>query len=429
MRTFFVFFVLCTSLLARNVIGFIENANTNEFVANAKVCDSKKCVLSDASGTFIITTDEERLHVKAYGFRPYGFDVNASKIHFIRPVEVKALYLTFWGANPRSKTFKRTLQLLQSTPVNSIIVDVKNEYGDLLYKSGLQKAAQNRAYENRQVYDIQDFVGRLKQHDAYLIARIVVFKDQLQASHNREYAIKDANGELWRNHDNIAWVDPFDRRSWEYTLDIAEDAAKQGFDEINFDYIRFPARRGLQLSRPSTLQSRTQAIAEFLQYAQKRLQKYGVFISVDTFGNICWSDDDTNIGQTVELFAKNADYLCPMVYPSSFASGTLGYTFPSEYPYEMVFRSIDNIKERIDLTRVRPWVQAFSDYTVRKKSYGPKEVQEQIRAATQLGANGWMLWSPSSKYKTAYFQSSDAREFIASFKDNAPQVGETPLND
>lgn len=202
----------------------------------------------------------------------------------------------------------------------------------------------------------------------------------------------------------MAWVDPFDKRSHEYTLRIAQEAAKVGFDEINFDYIRFPAKTGLRFSKENTQENRIKAIETFLDTAQTKLQEYGVFISVDTYGNICWSKDDNGIGQTVSSLAAHADYLAPMLYPSGFASGSFHFNYPADHPYAVVYRSIKNIEDRIDTTRVRPWLQFFRDYTAKKRAYERYEVQEQIRATQEVGTDGWMMWSPSSKYHLEYLR-------------------------
>ncbi len=417
MKRFLLPFFISGILYGESIVGFLEDAKTNSFIDNAQVCDSSRCVTSDGSGMFIIDTNETVLHVKAHGYRPYSFERNSSKIHFMCPVKIQALYLTYWGANLKSKTFNRIMEMAEKTSVNAVIVDLKNEYGDILYDSGSQKAKRYGALKNKMVYDIDAFVDNFKRGDLYLIARIVVFKDERQATHT-DYAIK-RKGKIWRNHDNIAWVDPFDKRAWEYVLDLAVDAAKRGFDEINFDYIRFPARAGLELSQDNTMHNRTKAMGEFLDYAKNRLRPYGVFVSVDTFGNICWSKDDTNIGQTVEVFERHADYLCPMVYPSSFASGSFGRKHPSQHPYEVVYKSIDNIKDRIALKRVRPWIQAFKDYSARKLHYSDFEIKEQVRATEELGTNGWMMWSPSSRYALNYFKDDDG----------VVATAETKLND
>jgi len=387
--------------------GKIIDKKTSKAIKEAKICDSKICVKSDENGTFNIQTKDEVLHVKAIGYRPYKID-NNSTVQQLTPIRVKALYLTFWGASPYSKTFKKALDLIDKTELNSIIVDVKNEYGYTSYKTDVKKANEYKTYQKRTIKDIDYFIKKLNEKDIYKIARIVVFKDELQASNNPDYAIKkEKTAKIWRNHDNMAWVDPFDKKSWKYVLDIAEDAAKKGFDEINFDYIRFPAKDGLKLKRKSTQESRTKTIAAFIDYAQDRLRKYGVFISVDTYGNICWSNGDSNIGQTIEIFEKHADYVCPMLYPSGFAYGSFSFKYPASKPYEVYARSIKHIKDKINPKKVRPWIQAFRDYKKQRLRYGKKEIQAQIKACDDTNTNGWMLWSPSSKYNPQHYKASE----------------------
>lgn len=313
---------------------------------------------------------------------------------------IKALYLTFWGASSNSKTFRRILELIDQTQLNAIVVDVKNEYGSTMFWTGFKQANSYGAHRNRTNRDIKKFMRTLKQKGIYTIARIAVFKDDIQASNNYEYAIKknDANATVWRNHDKMAWVDPFDKRSHQYTIEIAKEAAKVGFDEINFDYIRFPARKGLLYSQKNTQESRIKAIGNFLESAKKQLQPYGVFISVDIYGNVCWSKDDNSIGQTINSLQKHADYICPMLYPSGFASGSFGKKYPAKYPYLVVYRSIKHIENDIAPKRVRPWLQYFKDYSPARIPYRKEQIQQQIKAAEDAGAGGWMLWSPSSKY-------------------------------
>jgi len=296
------------------------------------------------------------------------------------------------------------MKLIKETEANAIVVDVKNEYGSTSFWTDFKQANSYGAQKQRTNRDIYKFIQKMKENNIYTIARIVTFKDELQASHNPDYALKrDSNGSIWRNHDNMAWVDPYDSRSHDYTISIAEEAAKVGFDEINFDYIRFPAKSGLRFSKENTQENRVKAIETFLDTAQSRLQKYGVFISVDTYGNILWSKkDDNNIGQMIESLAAHADYLAPMLYPSGFAAGSFKVKYPADHPHTVIYRSLNNIKDRIDLNRVRPWLQYFKDYKSKRRPYGKFEVQEQIRATKQLNANGWMMWSPSSRYHKNY---------------------------
>lgn len=373
-------------------------------VASAIISDSKKSIKSDENGSFFLKSKEKIYHIKAYGYRPFSFrsDYNSTVIQ-LQPIKIKALYLTFWGASNNSGTLKKILHLIDITEANAVVVDVKNAYGSTQFWTGFKQANSYGAYKQRTNRNIKKFMQTMKKHNIYTIARIVTFKDELQASHNIDYAIKKGKSNtIWRNHDNMAWVDPFDKRSHNYAIAIAEEAAKVGYDEINFDYIRFPAKEGLTFCRQSTQPNRIKAITQFLDEAKKRLRKYGVFISVDTYGNICWAKDDNGIGQTVSSLAEHADYLCPMLYPSGFSSGSFYFKYPSKHPYDVVYRSIKKIQDRIPSNRVRPWLQYFKDYTHARVEYKRKEIQEQIKATKDIGTNGWMLWSPSSRYHLKY---------------------------
>ncbi len=395
--------LITTSLFASFSSKLIDKDSIKP-ISGAMISDSLHTIKSDSNGSFIINSDENIVHIKAYGYRSLSIstdDKNESII--LEPITVKALYLSFWGANINSKTLKKIMKIIDEEKINSLVIDVKTEYGITSYKTSFAQANKYGSANQRTIKDIKKFMNFMKSKNIYTIARIVTFKDELQASNNPEYAIKNAKGEIWRNHDNMAWVDPYDKRSHEYTIAIAEDAAKVGFDEINFDYIRFPAKTNLRFSKKNTQENRIKAIGDFLSLAQDRLRKYGTFISVDTYGNICWSNDDTGIGQTVKSLAKNADYLSPMLYPSGFARGSFGRKHPANSPYIVIHRSIDNIMDEIDSKRVRPWLQHFRDYTSSKRQYRKFEINEQIRATQDVNTSGWMMWSPSSKYYSNYF--------------------------
>ena len=401
----FTLTTLLYTILFASFSGTILDKDSLKPLSGVTISDSKHSIKSDENGSFNIQSDENTIFVKAYGCKPFKFDKNTSQSEILlKSFDVKALYLTFWGANANSKTFKKVLNIIDNSKVNAIIVDIKNEYGSTSYKTSFKQANDYGASKQRTNRDIKKFMKLMKERGIYTIARIVTFKDELQAINNKDYAIKNKDGKIWRNHDNMAWVDPFDERSHSYTISIAEEAAKVGFDEINFDYIRFPAKRGLLFSKKNNQKNRLKAIESFLSLAQDRLRKYGVFISVDTYGNICWTKNDIGIGQTVESLAKNADYLAPMLYPSGFAHGSFGYKYPSDHPYIVINRSIKNIKDRINVKRIRPWLQHFKDYAHQKRHYRKFEVTEQIRASEDTNTSGWMMWSPSSKYKLNYYK-------------------------
>lgn len=408
LRKLLLSFFMFEAILWGSFSGVVIDKKTSQPIANATINDSFISVKSDENGTFAIQSAEDKIFVKAYGYRPYTLskETNSTTVA-LEPITVKALYLSFWRASNNSPRLKEILEIIEKTEINSIVVDVKSEYGSTSYKTSFEKANGYGAHNDRTNRDIEQFMKLMKSKNIYTIARIVTFKDELQASNNPEYAIKKSDGTLWRNHDEMAWVDPFDKRAHEYTVSIAEDAARVGFDEINFDYIRFPAKDGLSFSKESTQESRVEAISEFLKLAQNRLRKYGVFISVDTYGNICWEDHDMGIGQMIEPLARYADYIAPMLYPSGFAKGSFGLENPSEHPHAVIYRSLKNIEDQIESKRLRPWLQSFKDYAHRKIEYNYFEINEQIRAAADTNTSGWMLWSPSSRYELSYFRAKE----------------------
>ena len=421
-KTIIILITLLPTLLFSSFSGTIVDKTTFIPINNATLSDSTNSVKSDKNGYFTIDSNETTFHVKVYGYRPLSINSDINETIFeIEPINVKALYLTFWGASNSSRTSKKIFEIIDKTEINAVVVDVKNEYGSTSFLTSFKQANSYGAHEDRTNRDISKLMKKLQDKNIYTIARIVTFKDELQASNNPDYAIKlDSNGSIWRNHDNMAWVDPYDKRSHEYAVSIAEEAAKVGFDEINFDYIRFPAKKRLRYSKKNTPENRIKAIGEFLDLAQNRLRKYGVFISVDTYGNICWSKDDNGIGQTVTALAAHADYLSPMLYPSGFAKGSFYFEHPSEHPYEVIYRSIKNIQDKIDSKRVRPWLQYFKDYAHKRRYYKKDEIRDQIRATEDINTSGWMMWSPSSRYHAEYFKSTQ--------KENNETLLSSPLN-
>lgn len=397
---------LLQTLLFASFSGTVIDNTTSKPIEGAMISDSKTTVKSDKDGKFNLNTNEKIAHIKSYGYKALKLKETATTSNFkLEKINIKALYLTFWGASGNSMTMKKIFKIIENTEVNAIVVDIKNEYGSLLYKTSFEQANSYGAHEQRTNRNIARFMKMMKDRNIYTIARIVTFKDEIQASNNPEYAIKNAKGEIWRNHDNMAWVDPYDARSHDYTIRIAEEAAKVGFDEINFDYIRFPAKTHLKFTQENTQENRVKAINSFLDSAKKKLLKYGIYISVDTYGNILWTKDgDNNIGQTVKSLSEHADYLAPMLYPSGFARGSFGKKNPSSHPFIVIYRSIKHVDKIIHPSRVRPWLQYFRDYAHTRMKYEKHEVNEQVRAAEKMNTNGWMMWSPSSKYHEHYFK-------------------------
>jgi hypothetical protein len=184
---------------------------------------------------------------------------------------------------------------------------------------------------------------------------------------------------------------------------IAREAALKGFDEIQFDYLRFPGEGRFEdahYSRPSTQPARIAAILRFLELAREALRGTGAALAIDVFGYTAFNENDTGIGQRIEDLAPLVDYLCPMTYPSGYHRGIPGYPNPVAHPYEVVFETVRRMRARTSHTRVqvRPWIQDFRDYAFDRRLFGVREVRAEMKAADDAGAAGWMLWNSGNRY-------------------------------
>ncbi len=315
------------------------------------------------------------------------------------PAKVKALYLSFWGAGS-SKVTNRVLKLNKETEINAVVVDIKNEYGQIAYEGNVPSAKAIGAYKRATIDDIRSFIADLKSQGLYVIGRMVVFKDHLFATRHPNLAIQNSMGEVWINNEKLAWGNPASSIVRDYNVQIAAEAAMMGFDEINFDYIRFPASKTIRIGKANTQYNRVNSISSFLKAAKEALDPMGVRISVDTYGYVCWNKNDTGIGQKLEELEKYADYICPMLYPSGFHLGIPEYKDPMANIYEIIFYTLEKAHDRtgIDRSRFRPWLQAFRDYSFDKRPFRAAEIRDQISASEDFGSGGWLLWHPASYF-------------------------------
>jgi hypothetical protein len=279
------------------------------------------------------------------------------------------------------------------------VIDIKGDRGFVCFRSGLALATEIGAQKIVTVPDMPALLHRLHKEGIYTIGRIVTFKDNVLGTAKPELALR-RNGTIFKDREGLTWVDPFLADVRKYNIDLAVSAAKAGFDEIQFDYVRFPDAKGVEFSEPSTEESRPQAITDFLKQARDKLVPYNVFLAADVFGYICWNPGDTGIGQDITRLSGVLDYISPMLYPSGFLYGIPKYRDAVAHPYEIVRFSLDRARERagIDAVRFRPWLQAFADYAFDKRQFGRKEIQAQIQAAESFGADGWILWNPRNIY-------------------------------
>ena len=374
----------------------------------------------DEQGRFVLEEPAEidRITVKAPGYRlvthPVG-DASVAQIE-LEPFAVKGIYITFGRLADRAK-LEELLQLVVDTELNAVVIDVKSDRGWLAWPSEVPLAQEMGVYR-KELMDLREVVQMCHERGIYAIARMVIFKDEPFAQARPDWAAKWANGTLYRDFEGLAWMDPFRQEVRDYNLGLTMEVVEMGFDEIQYDYIRFASDgvRGVVYSQEDNADTRTAAVTEMVRQAHEALSLTPAFLSVDLFGLTPWVEPpaDMGIGQRVADIAAYADFICPMLYPTTFTRGNLGYEVPGNHPYEVVYRSTMKHHERTD-TLVRPWIQAYS---IGSFSYGPVELLLQIRAAEEAGSSGWMFWHAATRY--------DAEVFMPDAWERYPAAGGPP---
>jgi hypothetical protein len=401
---------------AQAAIGWVQVLDQNACtpIENAVVTVDGKALRTDVEGMAPLPEMSTRVLVRAPGHGRVVItddtNVMLSVVLHLPSVTPRALYLSFYGIGD-GRLRRNALKLLDETELNALVIDVKGDRGYIPYRSKVALAAIAGAQKIITVRDMPGLIATLRAQGIYLIARIVVFKDDPLARTHPEWAVRIPSGAIWHDREGLAWSDPFRQEVWDYNLDIAEEAAQLGFDEIQFDYLRFPDEPGLVFSKPSTEKSRVAAISGFLTAARKRLAPYNVFVAADFFGYTLWNKDDTGVGQRLEDQAPILDYTSPMLYPSGFQFGIPGYSNPVAHPYEIVGLSLRNAQKRTGLPAqyFRPWLQAFHDYAFDHRRFGADQIAEQIKAAEDFGSDGWMLWNPQNVYTDAGLKKEQAQ--------------------
>jgi hypothetical protein len=386
-------------------------------LVGASVVAAGREVRTDAQGAFVLEDlpADATVLIKAPGYARVRLEPGggAPGDVVLRPETIKAAYLTYFGVGDRTIR-DRVLDLVDRTELNAVVIDVKGDRGWIPYRTAVPAALAAGAQGPVLLRDFDRLLADLKARGVYTIARIVTFKDDVLAHARPDLAVLDTRtGRPWRDREQLAWVDPFREEAWTYNLEIAREAAAKGFDEIQFDYVRFPTDGRLsaaRLSRPNTQEARLAAVSGFLARARRELGPLGVFVAADVFGYTAFNQNDTDIGQRIEELAPHLDYLSPMVYPSGYHLGIPGYRNPVAHPYQVVYESVRLIRLRSagHPVRVRPWLQDFRDYAFDRRPFGPAEVRAQIRAAEEAGSVGWMLWNPRNVYTAAALAPGDA---------------------
>ncbi|MCM1044814.1 MAG: putative glycoside hydrolase [Candidatus Gastranaerophilales bacterium] len=329
--------------------------------------------------------------------------------------EVRGIYVT--GPRAGSASMEELIALLDETELNSMVIDVKNDEGNLTYRMDLEAAEELGACINY-IPDMAELMAKLKEHDIYTIARIVCFKDPYLAQGRPELALLKADGTPLTDAYGLAWVNPYEQGVWEYLTQVAEAAVDIGFDEIQFDYVRFPigddgdhADYGVD----AAAYPREQAITDFLDYAAERIHAKGALITADVFGTIIGSETDKNtVGQDYVSLGDTVDVLSPMVYPSHYGNGVFGLDVPDAHPYDTVYAALCQSAEELsvlpveDRAIVRPWLQAFTaSWVPGYISYEGAQIREQIQAVYDAGYREWILWNSTNRYSADGLETAD----------------------
>ena len=304
---------------------------------------------------------------------------------------------------------EKILGIIEATEVNSVVIDVKNDIGLVAWKSDIEIVNTVGSNWNTPMKNFNVLMDYLKSKEVYTIARIVAFKDPYFAENMPDHSIQLSTGGVYKDKAGFAWVNPFDEYVWKYVVAISQEAALRGFDEIQYDYIRFPDN-AKYYNEITTFPGRNgrdkdEAIEDFLIFAQKALEPYHVHVSADVFGVIThsWDDKPEDIGQTWRKITNNTEYISPMVYPSHYGTGYYGFDVPDQHPYEIIQYASREAIERNAAQRkpaiIRHWYQGFTAPWVKGYIlYEEDAIQKQIIAGVELGLDEYIIWNSGNTY-------------------------------
>ena len=415
-----------TKIIASSLIFLIAGFGWFYFLSKKTVISIESKQPEQASQQVSLPEKTEKIETQ----KPANSDIEPQKPLQNPPETIKAVYFTSWSGATESR-INYLLDLKKTTQINSVVIDIKDYSGLIAYNIDLPEAEKYRTKEIR-ISKINSLIKKLHDNGIYIIARITAFQDPALAKARPDLAVKRKNNAsstppypTWYDNKKLAWLDPGSKEVWDYIVSIAKDAAGRGFDEINFDYIRFPSDGDLSVMYFSFSDPKIpkhQIIKNFFQYLRESLPD--IKISADIFGLVTINKDDMGIGQVLEDIYENFDYVCPMVYPSHYYTGTLGYKNPADHPYEVIRYSMDNAFNRLLAlkypktaasatsspqtdqispanpkirAKLRPWLQDFDLGAI----YTADMVKSEIKAvsdALKYEYSGFMLWNPSNVY-------------------------------
>lgn len=392
-----------------------------------KIFKLKKYILAVliffALGTaaFIFWKDEvfPTIEYSAILNKPIGYPEKIA--HLSTPSPVKGIYMTSYVAG--TKDWRESMvKMIDETELNSIVIDVKDYTGRIAFEVKDPSLKETGAVENR-IPDIVEFISYLHSKNIYAIARISVFQDAYLVKKRPDLAVKTKTGTVWKDYKGIAWLNPASREVWDYTIKISKEAERVGFDELNYDYIRYPSdgdMKNIVLPYADGAKTKAESLKLFFAYLSENLTDLEIPLSIDMFGFVTTHTDDLNIGQILEDAVPYFDYICPMVYPSHYPKTYMGFSNPANHPYEVIKFAMDTAIQRlinqslglspmststspaslsssnfkILISKLRPWLQDFdlgADYTA-------EMIRKEKQAVYDSGLTSWLLWDPANKY-------------------------------
>ena len=323
--------------------------------------------------------------------------------HIKTPEAVKALYMSGWVAGNK-KLRDNLVRIIDDTELNAVVIDIKDYTGRVSFITDNPELKSICSSENR-IPDVKEFIAELHDKGIYVIGRISVFQDSYLVHKKPEYAVTTKAGAVWKDYKGVSWLDVGAKPVWEYAALIGEESYAVGFDELNFDYIRFPSDGNmLDIAYPfSQNKLKSGALKEFFAFIDKRFHSKSIPISADLFGMTTSNTDDLGIGQILEHALEHFDFVAPMVYPSHYPKNFMNIPVPAAKPYEVIkFAMETGVRRATAATttplKLRPWLQ---DFSIGGVTYTPEMVQAQIQATYDVGLTSWMLWNASNKYTEA----------------------------
>jgi hypothetical protein len=388
--------------------GVVTDAATNQPISGTLVYSGTTITATNAKGEYHLDNVPAKttLVIKSPGYLKIQIDVNGTVRRDIKitPFLVKAIHIPF---GIQADRVRELIDMVKQTELNAIVIDVKSEKGRIAWDAQVPFAKAIGASMLKGI-DLSEVVKRCRAQNIYCIARLAVFQDNRLADAYPDLAILNVGGTVYTDSGGASWANPYNTDVWDYNIALAKEVVALGFDEIQFDYVRFPGRiTGVSFGTDYTEETRIAAIAGFLARAQKELRPSGAFVSADVFGLTTATDDDQGTGQRLRDLGPYLDYVSPMVYPDTWVEasdllskglGIRDCAVADLCPYEIVYNSYKRATEKTS-TKVRLWLQAYQGHG----DYGLSQYRLQRKAANDAGSYGWMFWSGTGTYDIKTF--------------------------